>query len=485
MAHTYSISEFGLKLIKAYEGFRSVETKLVSGQRVIGYGHIYTPGEMVMLTKKRAEVLLLTDLAPYEALINTNVYAPLSQSQFDALVSLSFNIGEAAFLNSSVLYRLNTGQPLAAAAGFDEWRKSVIGGKTYIVDALVRRRTAEKALFLRPATGIVATPRHELPPARVLDTRDDDGAIDVFEKSGASGFVEQVPYSGHDSQTRDNQTNVLVLNETVADDDFIPEEAVDMAAGSSEADIEDEIADKTPSPIAMAAAEVSERLDRLIDNEQGVGQPTDDEYSLQTSTPIRSEQVGPEQENASNEEVRQIFPTMTLVEMDIPASIDYNLQASAPEDVKNVERQQSRPVLTLVEPHNDIKDDQPVDNNDNSAPNVIEELIEAKTDIQNTSDERDTPAPQEGAPITALQNPSPNLVEDDTSKGIGAYLIASVFGLLLLGGGLWKMKFAPVAVNTDNWSAFMAPIALLIGGLIFLGGLYYMIKSHIGNNTVN
>ena len=537
MAHTYSISEFGLRLIKAYEGFRPVETKLVSGQRVIGYGHLHEPGEIVMLTRKRAEALLLTDLAPYEALINDNVYAPLSQSQFDALVSLSFNIGEDAFLNSSVLYHLNTGQPLAAAAGFDEWRKSVIGGKAYIVDALVRRRTAEKALFLRPPTGIVATPRHELPPTRVLDTRDDDGATEVFEKPDTSGFVEQAPYGASASQA-----SILTLNQTVEDNAALPEDIHTQDGVVSEdvapeettfretASIEDATIDEALSPIAVAAAQVSERLDRLIDEEQGedVDHTIVGEHGLQTSAPIEVVNEDVPNEDAPNkevgkEEIGQVFPTMTLVEMDIPTSIDYNLQAPNSEEIENekvekLESTQEGPVLTLVERDNDFLVDQPIHTLDNDELKTASEFshpahnvhngepeaedakgiddwaaheadtqstdIQSATDAQNTIDEYGTTAPQDNAPIAALQNASPNLVAEDTSKGIGPYLAAPVIGLLLLGAGLWKTRFAP-AVNTNDWSAFMAPVALLIGGLMLLGGLYYMFKAHFSQSAVN
>jgi len=62
MAHAFKLSDFGLKLIKAYEGFRPAETTLVSGQRVIGYGHRYLPDEEPMITREKGESLLLEDL---------------------------------------------------------------------------------------------------------------------------------------------------------------------------------------------------------------------------------------------------------------------------------------------------------------------------------------------------------------------------------------------------------------------------------------
>jgi len=109
---------------------------------------------------------LKDDLAPFIDMINENVHAPLSQSQFDALVSFAYNIGPKAFLQSDTLRALNNGRPLDAANGFDIWRKSEIDGKTYVVDALMRRRTAEKALFLRPEGRPVSAPSVDLPPVQ-------------------------------------------------------------------------------------------------------------------------------------------------------------------------------------------------------------------------------------------------------------------------------------------------------------------------------
>jgi len=149
MRRNMHISKVGLRLIKAYEGYRPVDRHLVNGHHVVGYGHIIDDGDSLVLSRPEAEELLLRDLEPYEDMVNETVHAPLSQSQYDALVSLAFNIGPRAFTESDTLRALNNGRPLDAANGFDIWRKSTIDGKTYVVDALMRRRAAEKALFLR------------------------------------------------------------------------------------------------------------------------------------------------------------------------------------------------------------------------------------------------------------------------------------------------------------------------------------------------
>lgn len=186
MSNALSISEVGLRLIKAYEGFRPVDIELVSGQRVAGYGHRVMGGENIHLTEKKAEKLLKRDLAPYEAMINDSIFAPLTQSQFDALCSLAFNIGPKKFLESDVVRALNNGRVLDAANGFDVWRKGQINGESYVIDALVRRRTAEKVLFLRPTLRSVRAPRVDLKTMAddALEGQTTTASERIFEESG-------------------------------------------------------------------------------------------------------------------------------------------------------------------------------------------------------------------------------------------------------------------------------------------------------------
>jgi hypothetical protein len=81
--------------------------------------------------------------------VNALVRVALSQAQFDALVSFAFSVGEQAFAQSQVLRRVNSGDAVAAACAMDAWRKSDVGGELEVIDVLVRRRAAEKALFLK------------------------------------------------------------------------------------------------------------------------------------------------------------------------------------------------------------------------------------------------------------------------------------------------------------------------------------------------
>ena len=114
MSYQFTISDIGLRLIKAYEGYRAEPRTLASGNRVIGFGHAVSSDDMSALSEEDAEATLKSDLAPIEDLINTHVHASMTQSQFDALCSLAFSIGEDAFMSSNILHSMNRGQVIEA-----------------------------------------------------------------------------------------------------------------------------------------------------------------------------------------------------------------------------------------------------------------------------------------------------------------------------------------------------------------------------------
>ncbi|MEL6666455.1 MAG: glycoside hydrolase family protein [Pseudomonadota bacterium] len=149
MALNMRTSQAGLDLIKAFEGFRARSELLPNGRWMVGYGHVRRAKKGVRVNKTEAEAILREyDLPPVERFVMRCVLAPMTQNEFDALVSLAFNIGPKAFSGSDVVAGMNAGNRLEAAAAFDLWRRAKIGGRVQIVDALVRRRAAEKALFL-------------------------------------------------------------------------------------------------------------------------------------------------------------------------------------------------------------------------------------------------------------------------------------------------------------------------------------------------
>jgi GH24 family phage-related lysozyme (muramidase) len=153
---TNAISAHGLALIQELEGFQAEPKQLPTGGWVVGYSHVRAtePGEAV--NENEAVELLTSDLVPFENLVNTLVTQPLTQTQYDALISFAFSVGAEAFGRSQVLRRINAGDYVAAACAMDAWRKSDVSGELVIIDALVRRRTAEKALFLKELPQVAA-----------------------------------------------------------------------------------------------------------------------------------------------------------------------------------------------------------------------------------------------------------------------------------------------------------------------------------------
>lgn len=141
-------SDAGLQMLKRFEGFREEGLELPDGQWLIGHGHLRMTPQAEMLTREQAHHELLLDLVPYEEMIHARVSTPLTQAQFDALVSFSFSIGLAAFERSDVLRRLNAGDLIAAGAAMDAWRKTRLFGEAQVLDALVRRRALERAMLL-------------------------------------------------------------------------------------------------------------------------------------------------------------------------------------------------------------------------------------------------------------------------------------------------------------------------------------------------
>jgi lysozyme len=165
MKPRYQVSRAAVELIKRFEGYRMKAAQLPDGRWTLGYGHTLTARAGASVSEQDAEALLLYDLITVAHTVNENVYAPLNQNQFDALVCFTFNIGAENFVRSAVLRRLNEGTPLLAACEMEMWRKADFEGERIVVDALVRRRSAEKALFLTPADGHwVAAPSSVLRP---------------------------------------------------------------------------------------------------------------------------------------------------------------------------------------------------------------------------------------------------------------------------------------------------------------------------------
>jgi GH24 family phage-related lysozyme (muramidase) len=101
--------------------------------------------ECQLLSQAAGEVFA-EDLRPYEKAVNESVTTVLTQNQFDALVSFTFNVGIGALKSSTLLKKVNAAprNPKEIEAAFLVWNKS--GGK--VVAGLTRRRQAEANQFL-------------------------------------------------------------------------------------------------------------------------------------------------------------------------------------------------------------------------------------------------------------------------------------------------------------------------------------------------
>lgn len=143
----------GIALIKHFEGLRLKPYQCSADVWTIGYGHTSVLGttpkvgpESPPISEAQAETILHRDLGVIEQAINRCVTAPVNQHQYDAIASWVFNLGEANMAASTWLARLNAGDYVGAAEAMTWWNKA--GGK--VLAGLVRRREAEKALFLEP-----------------------------------------------------------------------------------------------------------------------------------------------------------------------------------------------------------------------------------------------------------------------------------------------------------------------------------------------
>lgn len=137
-------SLFGRKFIEMFEGFAPSAYQDQRGIWTIGYGHTSGVKQGHAVTMGEADQFMADDLKTAEDAINRLVKTGLTQNQFDALVSLVFNIGEGNFANSTVLRDLNALQYAGAAIAITFWNRT----NGTVNPGLVRRREAEKALFL-------------------------------------------------------------------------------------------------------------------------------------------------------------------------------------------------------------------------------------------------------------------------------------------------------------------------------------------------
>ncbi len=138
------LDDAGLSLIASHEGVRTTAYWDAHGKVwTIGYGHTATARKGMKITKAQAVELLRTDIQRFEECVDAAVNREITQGQFNALVSLAFNLGCGGFKRSSVLALVNEGRMEDAMSAFNSYVKA--GGRR--LAGLVKRRKAESQMF--------------------------------------------------------------------------------------------------------------------------------------------------------------------------------------------------------------------------------------------------------------------------------------------------------------------------------------------------
>lgn len=136
-------SQAGIELIKEFESCQLRAYLCPANVWTIGFGHTGGVKRGDEITISQAERYLKGDLMQFERDVARLVKVPLTQGQFDALVSFAFNCGSRALSTSTLLKKLNSKDYEGAANEFQRWNKA--GGKE--LSGLTRRRVMEKRLF--------------------------------------------------------------------------------------------------------------------------------------------------------------------------------------------------------------------------------------------------------------------------------------------------------------------------------------------------
>ena len=147
------INKAGIDLIKSFEGCRLQAYQDGGGVWTIGWGSTGGVKSGDTLTQAEADALFDTEIRLYEDGVDRLVQVPINENEFAALVSFAYNVGLDEDLDdvaeglgdSTLLKKLNRGDYIGAADQFLLWVKD--NGK--VVSGLVRRRQAERKLFLQ------------------------------------------------------------------------------------------------------------------------------------------------------------------------------------------------------------------------------------------------------------------------------------------------------------------------------------------------
>lgn len=138
--------ELAAKIVRQFEGCCLTPYEDVAGKWTVGVGHLIPEDQPIQdITQEEAESLFFVDLSLANDCVSDCVTSDITDNQRAALISFVFNLGCGALKRSTLLKKLNAGDTVGACQEFAKW--SYAGGRQ--VNGLLRRRTAEAALFAK------------------------------------------------------------------------------------------------------------------------------------------------------------------------------------------------------------------------------------------------------------------------------------------------------------------------------------------------
>ena len=152
--HPTTISEKGVNLIKLFEGCQRVQPdgsisayRCPAGRWTIGYGSTKGVRSGMKITQQEAVDRLGTELTDAKSAIKNYVRVPLTQPQYDSLVSFVYNVGSGNFRSSTLLKGLNQGNYDEVPRQLLRWNTAHVDGVLQALPGLTRRRATEASLF--------------------------------------------------------------------------------------------------------------------------------------------------------------------------------------------------------------------------------------------------------------------------------------------------------------------------------------------------
>ncbi|MEM1150506.1 MAG: glycoside hydrolase family protein [Pseudomonadota bacterium] len=463
-------SQTGIDLITRFEGFRERSEPLSGGGHVIGYGHTRHAKANQQITEGDALTLLKGhDLPPIEKALIARCLAPLSQNEFDALVAFAFNIGLDNFLDSDVFALVNSGAKLNAAEAMAAWRKARVDGRVIVVDALVRRRSAERALFLEvpggptPAATPLVRPILDLATA-ILHPREP---------------LEQRP------PVEDTED----VYEAVADEDVTRSSQPEPEGGETADEAEE---DKDASTVTAPKAEkrdVSARITRILGEDpvatepvQGPSEESVEEITRAVSAiadPVEGEtpsKAAPTEEQPDNDSgPGPALSTLGAVQEEKDDPVAAAAISALASQLREGESEVSE-VRYAIEPESDPVPQKP---HQNGADTLSESDL---GEIADASPNAKAALVDDLEPMAYPSAEAPEKVNTAAQSSWGSLLLYgfSAFGGALIGA--WGIHhFLNTMASTvpldSDWALYAGPFAMLVGGLIFIIMGYYLLRA--------